>query len=49
MNITKQKWTHREQISGYQWGEGRGEETTMYKINKYRDILYSTRNINKIL
>ena len=28
MNITKQKQTHRyrEQISGYQWGQGRGEE-----------------------
>jgi len=27
MNITKQKQTHRyrEQISGYQWGEGREE------------------------
>ena len=27
MNITKQKYTHRyrEQTSGYQWGEGRGE------------------------
>ena len=28
MYITKQKWTHRcrEQTSGYQWGEGEGEE-----------------------
>ena len=27
MNITKQKQTHRyrEQTSGYEWGEGRGE------------------------
>ena len=27
MNIIKQKQTHlfREQISGYQWGEGKGE------------------------
>ena len=27
MNITKKKQTHRyrEQTSGYQWGEGRGE------------------------
>ena len=27
MNITKKKETHRyrEQTSGYQWGEGRGE------------------------
>ena len=27
MNVTKQKQTHRyrEQTSGYQWGEGKGE------------------------
>ena len=25
MNITKQKQTHREQTSGYQWGEESGQ------------------------
>ena len=25
MNVAKQKQTHREQTSGYQWGEGSGE------------------------
>ena len=25
MNITKQKQTHREQTSSYQWGEEKGE------------------------
>ena len=47
VNIRKQKQTHRyrEQTSGYQWGEGRGEgqaggmglrdtKTTVYKIDK---------------
>lgn len=25
MNTTKKKQTHRQQTSGYQWGEGSGE------------------------
>ena len=47
----EQEQTHREQISGYQWGESREggqyrgrdkkEQTTMYKIS-YKYILYST-------
>ena len=34
MNITKQEQTHRyrEQTSGYQWGEGLGEEQHMGNI-----------------
>ena len=26
INITKKKQTHREQTSGYQWGEGRDRD-----------------------
>ena len=58
VNITKKKQTqrYREQISGYQWGEGRGEgkyrgrglRGTDYKIS-YRDILYNTGNIANVL
>ena len=31
MNITKQKQTQREQTSGYQWGEERGEEQDRHR------------------
>jgi len=47
----RQRNTHRyrEQISGYQWGEGKGNigvgdeevQTVTYKIS-YKDILYNT-------
>ena len=55
MNITKKKQTHRyrEQLSSYQWGEGKGGEGNivvgikryklMYKIS-YKDILYKPGN-----
>ena len=60
VNITKKKQTHRyrEEISGYQWGEGKDEgryrskllkvQTVLYKIS-YKDILYNTGNIANIL
>ena len=61
MNITKKKQTHRsrEQISAYQWGEGRWEggnvgvrdleaQTSRYK-RSYKDILYNMENIANIL
>ena len=59
VNITKKTQTHRykEQTSGYQWGEGRGEGqyrgrgvrgTIMCKIT-YKDILYNMGNIASIL
>ena len=56
VTITKKKQSHRyrEQTSGYQWGEGRGEgqyrvgglrgTNYWYKIS-YKDILYNTGNI----
>ena len=54
VNITKKMQTHRGQISGYQWGERRGErqlrgrkfhvQTIVYKI-RYKDILYNIGNI----
>ena len=60
VNITKKKQTHRyrEQISGYQWGEGEGVgqdrgkgsrgTTTKYKINKIQDVI-RTGNIGNVL
>ena len=60
VNITKETQIHRyrEQTSGYQWGEGRGEgqigvgdsevQTIRYK-RSYKDILYNTGNIANIL
>ena len=58
MNVIKQKQVHkyRQQTSGYQWTEGKGrgnrgvgdyevQTTLLY----YKDILYSTGNIVKIL
>ena len=52
MNITKKKLIHteREQISGYQWGEGSGEGqdrgrgltgTTIKYKTSYKDMLYN--------
>ena len=47
VNVTEKKWTSREQTSGCQWGEGRGEGqgrlrgqelyTVMYNIS-YKEI-----------
>ena len=59
MNVTIKKQTHRykEQISGYQWGEGKDgqnndvglrDKTTVYKIS-YKDILYNMGNIPRII
>ena len=60
MSITKKKQTHRykEQTSGYQWGERRGEGqnrgtglrgTDMHKVKKLQAVLYSTGNTPNIL
>ena len=59
VNMTKKKSRrrYREQTSGYQWGEGIGEEQyrgegviykLIYKIN-CKDIFYNTENIVNIL
>ena len=50
---------YREQTSSYHWGKGRRRgkvgvrneeaQTTMYKINNYKDILYHIGNIANTL
>ena len=50
----KQTYRHREETSGYQWGEGNigvGDykvQIISYKIS-YKDILYNTRKVAIIL
>ena len=46
VNITKRKQTHRygEQISGYQCGEGRGEEQGQYMGRGLRGTNYYVEN-----
>ena len=42
MNITKQKWTHREQITGYQRGEESSEGQVRGRLIKRYKPLYIT-------
>ena len=46
----KQTYRHREETSGYQWGEGNiGVGDYKVQIISYKDILYNTGNIAIIL
>ena len=58
MNITEKKQIHRyrKQMSGYQWGERRGEgeemgssymHTTMYKVNKLQGYIVLCRECSQ--